>query len=278
MDFKLVEEGVAYLMDRGPGFVVRAITFLIILVIGSFVIRGVCSVVRSLLARADRVSDILERFAIDVLRKTLWVFLLMVALSQFGVDVMPLVAGLGVAGFIVGFAFQESLGNLASGLMLLLNQPFKVGDFVEAGGVSGTVRELNLMATTLNTPDNKLVMCPNNSIWGSPVTNYSALETRRVDMVVGISYDADIAEAKSLIKETLTADERVLDDPAPIVEVVEMADSSINLVVRPWVKTSDYWPVYWHMHHALKDLLDKNGIEIPFPQLDVHHHNTENAA
>jgi small conductance mechanosensitive channel len=128
------------------------------------------------------------------------------------------------------------------------------------------------------TPDNKLVICPNSSIWGSSITNYSAMATRRVDMVVGISYSADISEAKTLISGVLAGDDLVLSDPEPVVEVVEMADSSINLVVRPWCKTEDYWAVYFKMNHELKDLLDKNGIEIPFPQMDVHHHNdSENA-
>jgi small conductance mechanosensitive channel len=270
---QLADQGVAYLLLHGPAFAIRVVTFLVILLIGSLVIRAIRNVVRRVLVSADRVSDILERFTVDVLGKTLWIFLLMVALSQIGIDVLPLIAGLGVAGFIVGFAFQESLGNLAAGLMVLLNQPFKIGDFVEAGGVSGVVRELNLMATTLNTPDNKLVICPNSSIWGSSIVNYSALETRRVDMVVGISYAADIADAKSKIMETLQADEQVLADPEPVVEVVEMADSSINLVVRPWCNTDDYWAVYFRLHHTIKDLLDQNGIEIPFPQVDVHHHN-----
>ena len=241
-------------------------------------IRTICKVTARVLSDADRVSDILEKFAVDVLRKTLWVFLLMVALSQIGIEMMPIIAGLGVAGFIVGFAFQESLGNLAAGLMVLLNAPFKIGDFVEAAGVSGVVKGLNLMATTLTTPDNKLVICPNSSIWGSSITNYSAMATRRVDMVVGISYSADISEAKTLISGVLAGDDLVLSDLEPVVEVVEMADSSINLVVRPWCKTEDYWAVYFKMNHELKDLLDKNGIEIPFPQMDVHHHNdSENA-
>ncbi|MBT4096740.1 MAG: mechanosensitive ion channel [Gemmatimonadetes bacterium] len=272
METIFIDQGTTWLVAHGPGFLANAITFLVILLIGSVVIRTICKVTRRILVSADRVSEILENFTVDVLNKTLWIFLLMVALSQMGIDVMPMIAGLGVAGFIIGFAFQESLGNLAAGLMVLLNQPFKIGDFVEAGGVSGTVRELNLMATTLTTPDNKLVICPNQSIWGASITNYSALETRRVDMVVGISYGADISVAKSLIVGVIEADEQILSDPEPVVEVVEMADSSINLVVRPWCKTEDYWTVYFRLHHALKDCLDTNEIEIPFPQLDVHHY------
>jgi small conductance mechanosensitive channel len=180
-----------------------------------------------------------------------------------------------VTGFIIGFAFQESLGNLASGMMIALNEPFRVGDYVEVGGNSGTVKDMNMMATTLSTPDNKKVVVPNKNVWGSPITNYTALETRRVDLTAGISYGADINKAKEVILGVLKDQAAVLDDPAPTVEVIEMADSSVNLVVRPWCKTADYWSVVFSVNHAIKEALDEAGIEIPFPQMDVHHHGLE---
>lgn len=156
--------------------------------------------------------------------------------------------------------------------MVLINQPFAKGDYVEAGGVSGTVQDLNLMVTTFTTPDNKKVVVPNGSIWGSSITNYSAMETRRVDMVVGISYGSAIGKARDIISTVLRSNDQVLDDPEPTIEVVKMADSSVNLVVRPWCNTADYWPLYFALNRAIKESFDRKGIEIPFPQMDVHHH------
>ena len=191
------------------------------------------------------------------------------------IDIAPLIAGLGVTGFILGFAFQESLANLAAGVMISLNRPFTVGDFVEVSGGTGVVKELNMMATTLSTPDNKVVIVPNKAVWGSAITNYTAMDTRRVDMVVGISYGADISKAKEVITKVIEGIDQCLADPAPMVEVVEMADSSVNLVARPWSKTADYWDVFFAFHHQIKVALDEAGIEIPFPQMDVHHHGLE---
>jgi len=202
----------------------------------------------------------------------MWVIVLMIGLSQLGIDIGPMVAGLGVTGFVLGFAFQESLSNLASGFMILLNRPFEVGHYIEAAGTAGTVKELTMMATTLNSPDNKKVTIPNRAIWGGTITNYSAEDTRRVDLVVGIGYGADIGKAKEVIMGALTANEQVLADPEPVVEVVEMADSSVNLVVRPWANTDDYWAVYFALNHSIKEALDAEGLEIPFPQMDVHYH------
>lgn len=261
------------IVQRGPSILMNVLSLVLILIISKIIIGAVCRVVLRVLQRADRVNPILENFTVDILRKTLWVITAMIALAHVGIDVGPLVAGLGVAGFVIGFAFQESLGNLAAGLMLTLNQPFTVGDVVEAGGSAGKVMELNLMATTLTTPDNKKVMLPNSSVWGSAITNYTAMETRRVDLVVGIAYGASIEQAKQVISGVVTANEMVLADPEPVIEVVAMADSSVNLVVRPWCETANYWDVYFALHQDIKLALDANGIEIPFPQMDLHHHN-----
>lgn len=267
-----LQKGLEWLAANWATFAVDLLVLVLILIAGKIVIGGICRVTARSLSRARQVSEILENFAIDILRKVLWIIVLMIALGQVGINVAPLIAGLGIAGFILGFAFQETLGNLAAGLMVLINQPFNKGDFVEAGGVSGTVQDLNLMATTLTTPDNKKVVVPNSTIWGSSITNYSAMETRRVDMVVGISYGSDIGKARDIISGILDASEPVLDDPAPVIEVVEMADSSVNLVVRPWCKTPDYWPLYFALNREIKEAFDREGIEIPFPQMDVHHH------
>ncbi len=270
-----VEKGLEWLAVHWVTFAVNVLVLLIILIVGKIVIGMICRVTQRVLDRSDRVSEILESFAVVMLRKVLWILVLVIGLGQLGINVAPLIAGLGIAGFILGFAFQETLGNLASGLMVLVNQPFNKGDYVEAGGVSGVVQDLNMMATTLTTPDNKKVVVPNSSIWGSSITNYTAMETRRVDLVMGISYGSDIGKARDIVTQVLGANEMVLDDPEPTVEVVEMADSSVNFVVRPWCNTPDYWAVYFAVNRAVKEAFDREDIEIPFPQVDVHHYGSQ---
>jgi len=193
--------------------------------------------------------------------------------QRLGINIAPLIAGLGVTGFILGFAFQESLGNLAAGMMIALNQPFKVGDYVSAGGVEGSVQELNMMAATLTTADFKKVMVPNKVIWGTPITNYTAMDRRRVEIGVGIAYGADIAKAKRIAMDVLRANPLVMREPEPIAEVLSLGDSSVNLVLRPWTRPEDYWTVFFAVNQAVKEAFDQNEIEIPFPQLVVQMRN-----
>jgi len=261
---------------NGASFIVDVVVVLIILVVGKFVIKAICKSLSMSIKKSGRVSELLESFIVNVTGKVLWVVVIMVAIQRFGIEIGPLVAGLGVTGFIIGFACQESLANLAAGIMIALNQPFRVGDLVELSGVTGFVDETNMMATTLHTPDNKKIVAPNGSVWGSTITNYTALDTRRVDLVMGVSYSSDIGKAKDVIHSALKGNELVLDNPESTVEVVEMADSSVNLVVRPWCKTADYWNVFFSVNRAVKEALDQAGIEIPFPQRDVHHYGLEN--
>lgn len=260
---------------NGASFLVDVVVVLIILLIGKIVINAICKSLSISIKKSGRISELLETFIINVTSKVLWVIVIMLAIQKLGIAIGPLVAGLGVTGFIVGFACQESLSNLAAGIMIALNQPFQVGDYVEIAGTSGFVDETNMMATTLHTPDNKKIVVPNGKVWGSTITNYTALDTRRVDLVMGISYTADIGSARDVILSTLKENEMVLDDPVSTVEVVEMADSSVNLVVRPWCKTENYWNAYFSVNRAVKEALDKAGIEIPFPQMDVHHYGLE---
>lgn len=269
---KWAETAQEWVVTNGADFVVNVVIFLLILLVGKIVIGMICRITSQALKKNPRVSEMLQTFAGDILRKALWLLVLMIALDRLGIQIGPLIAGLGVAGFVIGFAFQESLGNLAAGVMILLNEPFRIGDFAEAGGHSGTIKDMNLMATTLTTPDNKKIVIPNRSIWGGSITNYTALDTRRVDMTAGISYSSDIAKAKQIVHRILASHDKVLEEPAPVVEVVEMADSSVNLVVRPWAKTSDYWTVYFSLNQTIKETFDREGIVIPFPQVDVHHH------
>jgi small conductance mechanosensitive channel len=266
----LVETLKTWINENGPDFLANLLLFLLILIVGGIVISIILKIARGSLKRAKKASEILENFAITVLHKVLWVVLLMMALPKLGVNVGPLIAGIGVGGFIIGFACQESLSNLAAGLMLILNHPFDIGHFIEAGGVSGVVKEMSVMATVIHTPDNKRVTIPNSKIWGTHIINYSALPTRRVDMVVGIGYDADIGKAISLVSDICKQQDIVLNDPAPTLEVVDLADSSVNLVIRPWCNNADYWNVFFLMKREIKEAFDREGIPIPFPQMDVH--------
>lgn len=259
-----------WLIDKGPGFLVDLIVFILILIVGYIAINVLVRIVKSALERSKKVTEILRNFILNVIHKVLWIVLIMMALPQLGIDAAPLIAGLGVGGFIIGFAFQESLGNLAAGLMLLVSQPYAIGDYVEIGGVAGSVKEMNIMATLLNTPDNKKVLVPNRKIWGTEIVNYSAFPTRRVDLLIGIHHKADIAKAFSVVKQILDTHELVLKDPAPVIGVKELADSAVVLVVRPWVKTSDYWTVHFDVTRKVKEAFDREGVEIPFPQLDIH--------
>ena len=233
-EMEWIEKGRDWLLTNGPDFAVNIVIFLLILIVGKFVIGMLGRMTKTVLGRTQRVDDTLSAFILNVQNKVLWVIVLMAALPRLGVDIAPLIAGLGVTGFVIGFAFQESLGNLAAGLMILLNRPFEKGNYVEAGGHAGTVREINMMATTLDTPDNRRITIPNRNIWGNPIINYTVYDKRRVDMTVGIGYGADIGKAISAVKRVLEADVNVLKEPTPVIEVVELADSSINLVVRPW--------------------------------------------
>jgi small conductance mechanosensitive channel len=188
------------------------------------------------------------------------------------VETTSFIAILGAAGLAVGFALQGSLSNFAAGVMLIIFRPFKSGDFIEAGGTIGVVEAIQIFNTVLRTPDNKMVIVPNSNITGGNITNYSAKEDRRIDMVFGIGYDDDLKKAKEILERLISEDSRILKDPAPTVAVSELADSSVNFVVRPWVKTSDYWAVYWDFTEKVKLTFDAEGISIPYPQQDVHMH------
>jgi len=270
-DTVLFQKGLDWLVASGVNLVVNLLIFALILIIGKYVIRAVLRAAELALKRAENISQMLRGFALNVLSKALWVVLLMLALPRLGVEVGPLIAGVGVAGFVAGFAFQESLSNLAAGVMLLINEPFKLGDFVEAGGHSGEIKALNMMATTMFTGDNRVITIPNKSVWGGPVVNYSKNKTRRIDMSVGVAYSTDIPKALQVIGELLGAEPRILKEPAPQIELASFGESSIELIARPWVEAGDYWPTRFAFNQNVKAAFQKNGLEMPFPQLDVHH-------
>ena len=267
---ELWDQVVAWVAEKGVDFAINVAVALVILVVGAFAIKLVKVAVEKALAKAHRGNSLFSKFICSVVTKSCWALLLMVFLQRLGINVTPLIAGLGVTGFILGFAFQESLGNLASGMMIAINEPFKVGDFISAGGMDGVVRELNMMATILTTPDNKKVVLPNKSVWGSPITNFSAMETRRVDLAVSVAYGSDIGLARDVALETLRAIPGVLADPLPMAEVSRLDDSAMVFTLRVWSKNSDYWTVYFAAQQRVKEAFDRAGIQIPFPQLTVH--------
>lgn len=265
----LVERLVEWLTGRGLDLAMNLAIALVIFLVGWLVIRLVDKALRRTLAHAGR-KALLVNFIVSVVTKSCWGILLVTVLSRLGVDVAPLIAGLGVTGFILGFAFQESLGNLAAGLMIALNEPFKVGDVVDAAGHTGSILEVNMMATVMLTADGKRIVLPNKNVWGGPIVNYSAQATRRVDLQVGVAYGEDIEKAVTVIRETVGRVPGVLAEPAPAVVVAGLDASQVTINVRPWAKNADYWAVYSATLQAVKAELDRAGIEIPFPQIVVH--------
>ncbi len=225
---------------------------------------------RVITASRLQISHLLRRMIVSTVRNLVIIFGVLLAISQLGISLGPLLAGIGIAGFIIGFALQDTLSNFASGIMILLYRPFDVGDVVDAGGVSGKVSHMSLVSTTFMTFDNQKLVVPNNKIWGAVITNLTAQRTRRVDLVFGISYDDDIEKAEKVLHEIVRAHDAVLDEPEPMIRLHELGDSSVNFIVRPWVKTEDYWDTYWDLTKAVKQRFDKEGISIPFPQRDVH--------
>lgn len=197
-------------------------------------------------------------------------FIIIAALATLGVQTTSFIAVIGAAGLAIGFALQGSLSNFAAGVMIIIFRPFKVGDYVEVGGASGTVEAIHIFSTIVNTPDNKKIIIPNSRVSGDTITNYSANDIRRVDLVVGVSYGDDIRKAKQILEKILSEEQRILKDPPFTIGVMELGDSSVNFAVRPWVKTSDYWAVYFDLTERVKTTFDENGISIPFPQRDIH--------
>jgi small conductance mechanosensitive channel len=248
---------------------INLILSLAIFVIGRWVARLLMKLVKKLLTKT-RMDEILINFIVSISNSILLLFIIIAALDQLGVDTTSLIALLGAAGLAVGLALQNSLQNFAAGVMLIIFRPFKNGDFIEAGGTSGVVESISIFSTIMRTGDNREVVVPNGSIYNGTITNFSARETRRIDMVFGIGYDDDIKKAKEILRDILASDERVLKEPEPLVAVAELADSSVNFNVRPWVSSGDYWAVRFDLTERIKLAFDEQGISIPYPQMDVH--------
>jgi small conductance mechanosensitive channel len=215
-------------------------------------------------------SELLRRLLIGMASKLMWLIAFLVVLSVMGIDVGPMLAGLGIAGFVLGFALQDTLSNFAAGLMIMAYQPFDVGDVVSAAGVKGKVDSVSLVSTVITTLDNQVLILPNNKVWGDVINNVTAQDTRRVDLVFGIGYTDDAAKAQGIMEDVLRNHELVLDEPESMVRLHELGDSSVNFICRPWCLTDDYWDVYWDVTETVKQRFDAEGISIPFPQRDVH--------
>ncbi len=247
----------------------RILYALIIFWVGKWVVKRLVSTVKRGLGKT-KMDVTLIGFLGNILTGIGFVFVIIAALSQLGVNTTSFAAAIAAAGLAIGLALQGSLSNFAAGFLIILFGFFKKGDYVEAGGTAGTVEDISIFTTTLKTPDNRSVIIPNGNITTDVIINYTANATRRIDLVIGVSYNADLPKAQKLLMKILNDQTGVLNDPAPVVEVMELGASSVDFVVRPWVKTDEFWPIRWELTKKIKMELDKAGIGIPFPQRDVH--------
>ncbi len=262
---KIVELVQTYAAEYG----LKLLAAIAVLVIGRIVAGWLKRLIHGMMERRS-VDPTITGFVTSLAYIAMMAFVVLAALGQLGIQTTSFIAILGAAGLAIGLALQGSLSNFAAGFLMIIFRPFKVGDFIEGAGVSGTVEKIEMFTTTLRTGDNKIIIVPNANLSSDTIINYSARETRRVDLTVGAAYDADIAQVKRVLEEILKEDERVLDEPAPLVAVGELADSSVNFVVRAWVKSSDYWGVYFDTTEKVKLRFDQEGIGIPYPTRDIH--------
>ncbi|MHC4638218.1 MAG: mechanosensitive ion channel family protein [Planctomycetota bacterium] len=255
----------AYIAEYG----LKVVGAIVIFVVGRWIAKIISQLIEKGLLKSN-IEKTLAKFAKSACNIVLLIFVVIAALASLGVETAQFAVAIGAAGLAIGLALQGSLANFASGFLMIIFKPFKVGDFVEIGGVKGMVSEIQIFNTIINTPDNIRAIIPNAQVTGGNILNYSVNGTRRVDLVAGISYEDDLKKAQQVIKQVLAADDRVLNEPAATVAVSELGDSSVNFVVRPWVKSADYWDVYFDITAKIKLGLDQNGISIPYPQRDVH--------
>mmetsp|Transcript_67752 Transcript_67752/g.214433 ORF Transcript_67752/g.214433 Transcript_67752/m.214433 type:complete len:274 (-) Transcript_67752:1077-1898(-) len=273
MDFS-EEDMSKYLNEYIIPFAIDLAMAIVIYVVGKLVVKLLVSAFAKVMKKSNY-DEMLINFLKSILNAVLMLFVIIAALNELGVNTTSLAAIIAAAGLAIGLSLQGSLQNFAAGVMLLVFRPFKKGDFIDAGGVAGTVKSIGVFSTIMTTPDNKEIIVPNGNIYGQNITNFSAKDTRRVDMVFGIGYGDDLLKAKRVLEEMIAADERVLADPAPKIAVSELGDSSVNFVVRPWVNSADYWPLMFDFTEAVKLRFDAEGISIPYPQMDVHMHKPD---
>lgn len=272
-------QAIDWLADNAPQQLFQVLIFLLIL----FITRAIVKLVRKVISKAVinknlKLSHLMQNFFVSMSGNIVWVIGIMVGLSQIGLNLAPILTGFGIAGVIIGFALQDTLSNFAAGMMLLIYRPFDVGDFVFAGGVDGKVSHMSLVNTTIRTFDNQIIIVPNSKIWGDVIKNVTHERTRRVDMVFGIGYGDDLLKAEALLTDIVNSHPATLKSPEPMIKVHTLNTSSVDFIVRPWVKTDDYWDVYWDITKEVKLRFDREGISIPFPQQDVHLHMVKDAA
>jgi small conductance mechanosensitive channel len=257
------------LRTTGLEFGINIITAIAIFYIGKMIVGLLTRSLRKVM-QAQEIDKTLESFVCNLARMVLLTFVIIASVSALGIQTTSFIAVVGAAGLAIGLALQGSLSNFASGVLIVLFRPYKVGDWVEAAGVAGTIVEVQILTTVFKTGDNKSIIVPNGQVMNSIIINYSANDQRRVDMVVGVSYDDDLDKVRATLEDLIAADDRILDDPACTIAVAELADSSVNFIVRPWVKSGDYSGVKFDLTEAIKKRFDKEGITFPFPQQDVH--------
>ena len=262
---QIIETGRQLAVDYGLNVVLA----ILIYVVGKWLAKMLRKTVIKVMQRA-KTDELLVTFTANLIYAALIAFVVIAALGQLGVQTTSFIAIIGAAGLAVGLALQGSLANFASGVLMIIFHPFKVGDFIDAGGAMGIVEGIDIFTTIIRTVDNKLIYVPNGGIMGGNIVNYSAKETRRVDLVIGIGYDANIKKAKDILMDVVNADARILKDPEVTIGVAELADSSVNIALRPWVKNADYWDVFFELNETIKTRFDEASISIPYPQRDVH--------
>jgi len=262
-------ESLSVFTDHVVTGLIRVALALAIFFAGRMVARWICGILSTQLKKYG-LDDMLVKLASKTAYFSLIALIILAALEQIGINTTSALAVFGAAGLAVGLAVKDSLSNFASGVMIAFFRPFRLGHYIEAAGTAGSVQEVGMFNTTLLTPVNRRVVVPNRLVYNDTIVNYSAEETRRVDMVFGISYEDDMGQARALIEELIAADDRILKEPAAVVAVNELADSSVNFVVRPWCKREDYFGVYFSMTEKIKQTFDQNGISIPYPQRDVY--------
>ncbi|WP_281544467.1 mechanosensitive ion channel domain-containing protein [Grimontia sp. SpTr1] len=262
-----------WFVENAPQHIFQLIVFLIILLIARQIANLTRKVVKKAVAAKNlKFSVLMQDFFISMSGKAVWFIGILIALSQIGLNLTPILTGFGIAGVIVGFALQDTLSNFAAGMMLLIYRPFDVGDFVQAGGVEGKVSHMSLVNTTIKTFDNQIIIVPNSKIWGDVIKNVTHERVRRVDMVFGVSYSDDVEYVEKVLTDIISSHPAILRAPEPMIKLHVLNSSSVDFIVRPWVKTDDYWDVYWDVTREVKIRFDKEGISIPFPQQDVHLH------
>jgi small conductance mechanosensitive channel len=264
-----MEQFLNNLPDLLTSYGIKIILALVIFIVGRWIAKAVRNGLKKMMTKKN-VDLTLIPFVSNLVYTLLLIFVVVAAIAQLGVQTTSFVAILGAAGLAVGLALQGSLSNFAAGVLMIIFKPFKVGDYIEGGGTAGVVESIKIFVTELRTPDNRAVIVPNSAMMGGNITNYSAKDTRRVDLIAGIGYGDDIEKARTILKDIVGSHDLILKDPSPQVEVLELADSSVNFVVRPWVKTPDYWRVYFDVTESIKKRFDAEGVSIPFPQRDVH--------